>query len=58
MFSQKEFEKQKEIQKKCKNCGHPKASHTRIIGEGKRTKLVSGSCKECRDKKKECKSFT
>lgn len=29
MFSREGLEKHKEVQEKCKNCGHSKASHTR-----------------------------
>ncbi len=56
MFSSDGYEKHKKIQKKCK-CGHPNARYTRIIGEGKRTQLISGSCDECRKDGKECKKF-
>jgi hypothetical protein len=61
MFSREGFEKHKEIQEKCKECGHSKASHTRITGdEGRKQRLVSGSCEECRNENKSdgCKSFT
>jgi len=57
MFTRKGNELHKEIQKKCK-CGHPKASHERLVAdEGRPQKTASGSCRECWKMNKVCKSF-